>query len=102
MKNSASNGLSEVSSVPDEALDGALIKSVPVEWARQHNVLPIRHEGAVCMLSSSPDVIDVHEELEMLLGQELVLVLSSEEIISDAIQRAYFSQDSHAGDFFRA
>jgi len=99
VKKDAGAGIARVDVVPDSALDAGLINSVPVEWVRRHSVLPVRLDGRLCMLSGTSDIIDVHEELEMILGQELKLVLSSQATITDAIQRVYVSQDGRAGDF---
>ena len=45
-------GFAVLDPVPDEVLDSTLVAEVPVEWARQHGMLPVRHCGRLCVLLS--------------------------------------------------
>ncbi len=88
--------------IPDEVLDAELIARLPVEWARLHHALPILHEGGPAALLGRPDAMGAVEDLAVLLGRDLVPVLTTDAELDRAIEQCYFRRKGTAGDFARA
>ncbi len=94
-------GIENLDSVPDDALDAELIARLPVEWARLHRALPIRHGGRPAALLGRPEALDAVEDLSVLLGRDLVPVLTTPAELDRAIERCYFHRKGTAGDLVR-
>jgi len=94
-------GLASLVPVPDEALDSDLIASLPVEWARLHRALPIRHGDRTAALLGRIEALDAVEDLAVLLGRDLVPVLTTPAELDGAIERCYFHRKGTAGDLVR-
>ena len=82
-------------------LDPALLKELPVEWARTNLALPIRWQNAIGMLTADPAQVAVRDDLALLLGQEVQPVLIPRAEILSAIERCYFSKTDTAKDLLR-
>ena len=82
-----------VESVADTWLDAALVESLPVDWARERAVLPVRHEGGVKILTSDPAAYQALDDLGVLLRIDPVPLLAPREAILAAIERCYFQRD---------
>ena len=87
--------------VGDEALDPALVRGIPVEWARTHGLLPVRLDGELCLLTSDPAGIEKHQDIALLVGSELRPVVAPPEVILRCIERCYFSRRESTEDFLR-
>jgi general secretion pathway protein E len=87
--------------VGDDALDPALVRGIPVEWARTHGLLPVRLDGELCLLTSDPAGIDKHQDIALLVGCELRPVVAPREVILHCIERCYFSRRESTEDFLR-
>lgn len=94
-------GLACLVSVPDDVLDAELIADLPVEWARLHRALPVRHGGRPAALLGRPEALDAVEDLAVLLGRDLVPVLTTPAELDRAIERCYFHRKGTAGDLVR-
>ncbi len=93
--------LDVLTSVPDELLDPELVSSLPVEWARSNVMLPIHYHGQLGVLTADPAAVSAQKHLSLLLGRELVPVISAREVVVDSIERCYFSRQDSARDFLR-
>lgn len=62
--------------VPDAELDPDLVRDLPVEWARTHRMLPVRHDGRVAALMEDPTRIEALGDLALLLDCEPVPLLA--------------------------
>lgn len=78
--------------VPDTALDPELVRRLPVDWARRNGMLPIRHLGAMAVLTAHPERLPEMESLALLLGEEPCLVLTTEAEVVSCIDRCYVRQ----------
>ena len=94
-------GLPVQSTVDETCLDPALVRDLPVEWARINISLPIRWQGAVGMLTADPAQVAVHDDLALLLGQDIHPVLAPRAEILRAIERCYFSKSDNTKDLLR-
>lgn len=90
-----------LASVPDEFLDPELVSDLPVEWARSNDMLPIHYQGQLAVLTADPAAFSAQKHLSLLLGQDLLPVLASRDIIAGSIERCYFSRKDSAQDFLR-
>lgn len=88
--------------IPDAVLDAELIARLPVEWARLHRALPILHGGAPAALLGRTAALGAIEDLAVLLGRDLVPVLTTDAELDRAIEQCYFRRKGTAGDFARA
>ena len=94
-------GAEFVETVPEEAIDPALVASLPVEWARTHCLLPVRHAGRLCVLTADPREIGQQEYLSLLLGEELDVVVAPKAEVARTIERCYYSRDESPGAFLK-
>ncbi len=92
-------GLKWVASVDDGIFDSALLTRLPVEWARENVVLPVRVDGQARLLASDPAAVDRHEYVSLLVGIDLEPILAPRDVILAAIERAYFSREHSPSDF---
>lgn len=90
-----------LATVEEEHLDPDLVRNLPVQWARRHAMLPVRHEGRTVVLTDNPDAIEELEYLSLLLHTEADPVLCPRTGILSAIERCYVKQDSDTGQFIR-
>lgn len=94
-------GLRYVDAVSDDMIDSSLVVRLPVDWARSHCLLPVRIDGALCVLTSDPSRVRNCEDLAILLGEELQPVATPRDEILKAIERCYFSKRDSTEDFLR-
>jgi len=90
-----------VSDISDEMLDPSLVTDLPVEWARSHLMLPIRHLGESRVLVADPRNINAQKQLQLLLNAELTPMLAMKEAILSSIERCYFRRKETASEFIR-
>lgn len=90
-----------ISKVDDDMLAPDLVAKLPVEWARSHAMLPIRHGGRSVLLLRDPSAVSAQQHLALLLNQELTPVLAPQAAIINAIERCYFSRPGTAREFLR-
>jgi hypothetical protein len=67
--------------VGSDALDPALVRGSPVEWARSHALLPVRLKGELCLLTADPSGVDKHQDIALLVGGDLRPVVVPREVI---------------------
>ena len=83
--------------IPDDVLAPDLVTKLPVDWARQHCLLPIRSDGHPAAVTDDPGRDRAIDDLELLLGEELKLVLAPRQIVLQAIDRCYLNRESGTG-----
>lgn len=94
-------GLDFLAEIGDESLDSALVQGIPVEWARTHCLLPVRLDGELCLLVTDPAEVGKHQDISLLVGNELRPVVAPGETILKAIERCYVSRRESTEDFLR-
>jgi len=92
-------GLRYVASLDEIELDPGLPASLPVEWAREHVILPVRIGGECCVLVSDPASIDKQEYVSVLTGQTLTPVLAPREVVLACIESCYACREDSPSDF---
>ena len=73
-------------------IDPALTEKIPVDWARQNLVLPVRLGEDVLVVMADPDALSHMEEVSLLLGQEVAGMLAPVSEVRRAIDQAYFER----------
>ncbi len=76
---------------PNE-IDAALVKDIPINYAKSKEVLPMAflpQENLLMVATSNPFNLAVLEDLRILTGKNIDLVVSSSTRIQDAINRVY-------------
>ena len=87
--------------IGDELLDPGLISQLPVEWARQHVLLPVRKDGLLAALTDDPGDLASREDLGLILGADLPPILAPRAVILKAIERCYYRKSDTAQDLLR-
>jgi general secretion pathway protein E len=83
-------GLPYIGTVADESLPLELIPRLPIQFAKRHNVLPIRVEGdAVIVATANPSSVGPIDDLRLLFGKTIRAVVAPAPAIAEAINRAY-------------
>ena len=85
--------------VPDAELDPDLVRDLPVEWARTHRMLPVRHDGRVAALMEDPTRIEALGDLALLLDCEPVPLLAPGAEIARCIEQCYYHRGESSSRF---
>ena len=73
----------------DFRVDTELFSTIQVEWMRQHCFVPIEErDGLLTIAVSDPQDLRALDHLELLLGRELRLVVSTREAILESLKRS--------------
>jgi len=84
------SGLPIVQDIPDDYLDPQLVRHLPLALAREHGVLPMYEaEGQVVVGLADLSALSATDDLRVLLGQPVRPVLVPQDVLQDAINRAY-------------
>jgi len=99
---SAEYGIEYITVVDDQAFDPGMLEQLPVEWARENIMLPVRINGNPSLLLSDPTAIDRQEYVSILVGVDLHPLLATRELVLECIERCYFRQDNSPSGFIDA
>ena len=90
-------GMEFLETISTEDIPEELIDTIPINFARQHHVLPLsQSNGDVHVAVANPlDPFPI-DDLRILLGKTIVAVAASSEAIDDAINRVYERKDETA------
>jgi general secretion pathway protein E len=92
----------EVASLVEESmLDPSLVAKLPVEWARANQMLPIRRDGHIAVLTCDPTRMAPLEDLALLLDCEPIPMLAPRREILRSIERCYFQKHDSAEELLR-
>ncbi|MEM9067409.1 MAG: ATPase, T2SS/T4P/T4SS family [Myxococcota bacterium] len=87
-------GLEIVDEINTDEVPEELIELVPIQFARQQHILPIRQlEGAVLAAVGDPLDMQAVDDLRALLDQPIEPIAATYETIDDAINRVYERKD---------
>lgn len=83
-------GFPFVKDVPINDIGMELIENLPINYAKTHEVLPIKEDALqVYILMSNPLNFQVLDDLKVMFGKKTVPVITSSNRIQDAINRVY-------------
>ena len=78
--------------IAPERFDAALIASLPVTWAREHAVLPVRApDGGAELLMPGPESLALLQHASLAAGTELQPAFAERDVILRAIDAAYYA-----------
>jgi type IV pilus assembly protein PilB len=81
----------------DFEIDPEVIKLIPIEVARKHQVVPVNRAGpSLIVAMSDPSNIYAIDDLKFLTGYNIEVVVSSEVAIEEAINRYYEATTTYA------
>ncbi len=92
-------GLRYVERPDDVDPDPQLLSSLPVEWAREHVILPVRIDGAPCVLVCDPASVERQEYVSILTGMSLEPVLASRQCVLACVEQSYARREDSPSDF---
>ena len=72
-----------------EMLAPELVAELPIAWAQEHLMLPIRSHGDICVLMGNPKDTAGLDYLALLLSIQPTPVLASPEVVLKAIKQCY-------------
>src|SRR3990167_1787141 len=83
-------GIPFYTEIPVADIDPALVNDIPINYAKQHDVIPIaRDDEGVTVVMSDPMRLNVIDDLRLILKSRIKPALSSPTKIQDAINRVY-------------
>jgi len=85
-------GMDVVATVGDEEIAPDLIERVPVDWARAHQVVPVRTPRGPAMLCCDPACAELEDDLSLLLGCPVIPLLAPKPVVLDTIERTYYQR----------
>lgn len=90
-------GVAFYGEIGPERFDPALIAALPVNWAREHAVLPVRAaDGAAELLMPGPDALPSLQHAALAAGRDLRPAFAPRAEILRAIEAAYYAGRSTA------
>ena len=94
-----------IETIPADDIPEELVDMVPINFARQHHVLPFSKKGNTILVAvANPLDTNPTDDLRILLRQRVEAVAAAPETIDDAINRVYERKDetalaeSHGGE----
>jgi general secretion pathway protein E len=98
-------GLEVAESLPVDDIDLTLIGDLPITWAKQSYVLPLRRDGErVVVAISNPLDLGVLDDLRVILKARIEPVLAPREVVFEGINRLYDRKtglEGTAGEVFQ-
>lgn len=91
--NAAAHSIPFVAQVEESWLRPALVANLSVDWARAHQVLPVECDGQLYALMTDPGSITRMDELSLLLGRDVLPLLTSPAELMRVIDRCYAQRE---------
>lgn len=83
-------GIDFIKDIPVSDISTDLIRDIPINYAKQHHVLPFRDETEhVTALTSNPVNLKVLDDLQVLFGKRVKAMVTTNQKLQDAINRVY-------------
>ncbi len=94
---SLQSGLELIHTISDAEVDPALISSLPIQFAKQHAVIPLSiKNGRAIVAFSDPYDIEAFEDLKIILKVPLSPVIAQRDVILSVINHVYDKASGHA------
>ena len=83
-------------------IDSRLLGTLPVEWVRANEVLPVRWHGEPSALIGSAEKVGLLDYVTLLIGQPLEPVLAPVDVLLSCIEEAYAQRQESPSDVIAA
>ncbi len=83
-------------------IDSRLLGSLPVEWVRHNEILPVQLNGVPSALLGGADKIGLLDSVTLMVGRSLEPVLASDEVLRSCIEEAYAQRQESPSDLIAA
>ncbi len=83
------SGLPFIQKITEQMTDISILGKVPLKFLRQHVVIPIMFEGKKIIVTANPRDLQPLDDLILLMGRDVGYAVSTEQIITDAINKYY-------------
>ena len=83
------SGLPFIEKITEQMTDLSILGKVPLKFLRQHIVIPILYEGKKIIVTANPRDLQPLDDLILLMGRDVGYAVSTEQIITDAINKYY-------------
>lgn len=81
-------GLTFIKNLTDESVDSLLLAKVPLKFLRENIIIPIKNKG-ISLVTSNPTDFQPIDELQLLFGNDVKILISTPKIILDALNLYY-------------
>lgn len=82
-------GVPFVEKITEQMVDTKLLSKVPLKFLRKHIVIPVLFEGRKTIITANPRDLQPIDNITLLLTGDVTTAVSTEEIISQAINKYY-------------
>jgi|WetSurMetagenome_2_1015567.scaffolds.fasta_scaffold89333_1 type II secretion system protein E len=82
-------GVPFIEKITEQMIDPTLLGKVPLKFLRQHFVIPIMYEGQKTIVTQNPRDLQPLDDLSLLMSGEVVYAVSTEDVITEAINKFY-------------
>lgn len=87
-------GVAYLEDVDTTMLDAELLSAIPVTWAREQGVLPLRLDGAASLLMCGPEGMAALQHASLASGEDLQPVFAARDVLARAIEKVYYEGKS--------
>lgn len=83
-------GLDFIKDIPVNDIPPDLVRDLPINFAKQHSILPFKEEGdTITALTANPVNFHILDDLRVMFGKRIKPLVSTSSRIQDAINRVY-------------
>ncbi len=75
--------------ISEKMVDPEMLSQIPIKFLREHAIIPVKDDGQLTVVTSSPSDFQPIDELTLLLGGDIISAVSTRAVILDAINRYY-------------
>ena len=89
-------GLDFIKEIPVTDISADLVRDIPINYAKQHQILPYKEDSETLLaLTSNPVNLKVLEHLKVLFGKRIHPLITTSARLQDAINRVYEKSTSN-------
>ncbi len=89
-------GVEFLKEVPVSEISSDLVRDLPINYAKTHNILPFREDAVLLTtLTSNPVNLKSLDDLQVLFGKKVKAVVTTTQKLQDAINRVYEKSTSN-------
>ena len=75
--------------IADDVTDAETLAKVPLKFLRQHGVMPLKEKGQLLLATADPTDFQPLDELMLLYGENIPLIVSTRKVIIDGLNHYY-------------